>query len=477
MRIISLSGTEASALIDRLSTHTALADLPRVELEWLASHGQLRSYETGELVLTTADEANDMIVQLSGRIVVYFGQAASRRHPMTSRAGSVTGLFPFSRLRHPPADVIVEEAAELVAIHRRLFPAMISDCPVLTESLVHKMLDRARQFSAASWQDEKVLSLGRLAAGLAHELNNPASAAASGAARLMRSLQDVGAAAHRVGLSSLSPDARAQVLTLIERCHASHGAVALSPIEHADRVERLSEWLEWHGADPDCAETLTDAGIELEHLDRLSSLVSGEGLSASVAWVTATAASTVVAADVERATRRIHGVVSAVRDFTHLDRAPDREQLNVARGLRDTVELLQTRARTQQTALQLSAPEDLPSVVGVVADLNQAWTCLIENALDAVQRGGSIQVCAAHADTVIVVTVTDDGPGIPEEIQSRVFDPFFTTKPVGAGSGLGLDIVRRVARNHGGEVEFISAPGRTEFRVRLPINRPDQAPR
>jgi signal transduction histidine kinase len=467
MRIIPLTGTEPSALADRLATFAPLRDLPRTELEWLVSHGQFRIHDTGEIMLTPSDEANELIVQLSGRIVVYMGESDGRRHPMESRAGSLTGLLPFSRLKHPPRDVICEESAEVLTIHRRQFPELIRACPVLTESLVHLMLDRARRFSAASWQDEKVMSLGRLAAGLAHELNNPASAAASGATRLTRGLKDVGLAAHRFGIADVPASGREHVIALVERCQTA-GRPDLRSFVHADRAERLTEWLEAHDLDPDCATALVDGGIGVEDLDHLATVLPSAALPAGVGWVGAAAANTVVADDVGRATRRIHDVVSAVRDFTHLDRPPVKEPTDVARGLADTVALLQSRARQQGTALGLDVPANLPTVQAVVADLNQAWSCLIENALDAVTTGGEVSVRAVLSDSAIIVTVADDGPEIPEDIQSRVFDPFFTTKPVGKGIGLGLDIVRRIAGNHGGEVTFTSEPGRTEFRVRLP---------
>jgi signal transduction histidine kinase len=469
MRIIPLDSPEGSALADRLVALDSIRDIPRAEVEWLASHGEFRHYDAGEIVLTPADEASEMIVILAGCATVYVGQGAGRRHAVESRTGSLTGLLPFSRLKRPMSDVLVEEAAELLAIHRDRFPEMIRECPVLTESLVHNMVDRARRFSAINWQDEKVMSLGRLAAGLAHELNNPASAASSAAKHLARVMRSVGAAAHRVGMAELSADQRAHVTGIVERCHAPGRAGPRSAVDRFDMIESVMVWLESHGASTECAPDLVDGDVEIGTLDGLASVLPVGALESAIEWIASAAASASVASDVEQATLRIYDVVSAVRDFTHLDRAAVREPTDIAQSLAETVEVLRPKAREKGATVRLDVPPGLPKVTVVAADLNLAWLNLVENAMDAVATGGEVTICASAHDGVVVVEITDDGPGIPADIQSRIFDPFFTTKPVGKGTGLGLDIVRRVVRDYAGEVEFTSHPGRTSFRVRLPV--------
>jgi len=468
MRIIPLVGTEAAAVADRLAALGSMRDIPRAEVEWLVAHGEFRFYEAGEVVLTPADDASELIVMLSGCTTVYLGQGGGRRHAMESRAGSITGLLPFSRLKHPMSDVLSEEPSELLAIHRDEFRSLIRDCPVLIESVVHTMLDRARRFSAVNWQDEKVMSLGRLAAGLAHELNNPASAASSGAKHLSRAIRSVGAAAHRVGMAELSAEQRSRVIEIVGRCQARGGHVPHSAMDRSDLIDRMTNWLESHGAATECAADLVDGGVDNATLDGLAKVLPADALGPVIEWIAAAAASACIASDVERATLRIHDVVSAVRDFTHLDRAAAREPTDIAQSLTETLDVLRPKASEKGVTVRFDVPSGLPKVHVVAADLNQAWSNLLENAVDAVDGGGEVAICATAHDGVVVVEFTDNGPGIAPDIQPRIFDPFFTTKPVGKGTGLGLDIVRRVVLDYAGEVEFTSHPGRTVFRVRLP---------
>jgi len=457
-----------ATLVQRLESLKSLQTCPRAELEWLAEHGEFRRYAAGDVVLSTKEESREMIVMFSGRIVVYFGHGAGRRHSAESREGSITGLLPFSRLKSPPSDVLAEEETELIAIHRRLFPEMLHNCPVLVESLVHNMVDRARRFAAADWQDEKVMSLGRLAAGLAHELNNPAAAASSDATRLASALRDVGLSAHEFGLSTLDPAQRTLVLDAVDQCQGSNRSIVVSTAERMEAEDSVSEWLGRHDIADDVAMSLVDGGVPIETLDQLAGSLSAESLARAVRWVAASAAASNLATNVRRATQRMCDVVSAIRDFSHMDRAVVREPTDVAQGLADTINITRHGANASGVTLTLDIGPSLPKVAAVAADLNQVWSHLVGNAVYATAGDGEVDVRAMLDGHTVVVAVRDNGPGIPVHLQSRIFDPFFTTKPVGEGIGLGLDTVRRTVSDFGGEVEFESQPGRTEFRVRLP---------
>jgi signal transduction histidine kinase len=205
-------------------------------------------------------------------------------------------------------------------------------------------------------------------------------------------------------------------------------------------------------------------------LDRLAGTLPPEAIGAAVRWIASGCASRLASRQIETATRRIHDLVEAVKGFTFMDHAGVPEPVDVARGLADTLAMLEGKARAKSATVQLETAENLPRVEGFGSEINQVWQKLVDNALDAVGSQGRVTITATTREGSIIVRVADDGPGIPEEIRARVFDPFFTTKPVGQGAGLGLDMARRIVHLHRGDIEFNSKPGHTVFRVRLPAS-------
>jgi signal transduction histidine kinase len=311
-----------------------------------------------------------------------------------------------------------------------------------------------------------MLSLGRLSAGLAHELNNPASAAARSATLLKEALLDAAAAARALGTARLSADA----LGTLERLrHACLGAsTELSPIERSDREEALSDWLDARDLDATAAAALADAGMTTAQLDELAASLDGDGLRTALRSIATDCTVRSLAAEIEAATSRIHHLVAAIKRFTHMDHQVP-EMVDIAQGLRDTVTILSHKAKTKGAQITLDIAPDLPRVNAFGGELNQVWSNLLDNALDAVPVRGRVDVSADTHLGAVVVRIVDDGPGIPPEIRDRIFDPFFTTKPVGAGTGLGLDIAQRVVRRNNGDIEVESRPGRTQFSVSLPV--------
>ena len=209
--------------------------------------------------------------------------------------------------------------------------------------------------------------------------------------------------------------------------------------------------------------------MTFEELDALASALDGGALNTTLRWMAADCSSRALAAEVERAATRIHDLVAAVKRFTYMDRTSVPETVDLAIGLSDSVALLLHKARKKSVGVGVNLEPNLPRVRAIGGDLNQVWTNLIDNALDAVAESGRVTITAERRLDTVIVRIVDDGPGIPPEIRERIFDPFFTTKPVGQGTGLGLDIARRLVRRNDGDIEFESRPGRTEFRVTLPV--------
>jgi signal transduction histidine kinase len=371
-------------------------------------------------------------------------------------------------VQNPPGDSVIEEDADVVALHCDLFPEMIVKCPTMTATLVHILLDRVRHFTSTDWQDEKMVSLGRLAAGLAHELNNPASAVARSSKLLEESLAEAEEASYALGSATLNEKERGLIEALRDGSLVRATTGVFSAIERADREDEILTWLEDHGADTTPCTALSESGISVDALDRLAENVRPETLDRALRWIATGYTTRSLAVDIERAASRVYELVSSVKRFTFMDRAMVSEPQNIAQGVMDTVAVLASKAKAKSVMVKLEIPEPFPLVPAFGGELNQVWSNLIENALDAVPESGSVVIRASCEGKYVVVRVIDDGPGISQEYKSKVFDPFFTTKPMGQGTGLGLDISRRIVRRHGGQIEFDSVPGKTEFRVTLP---------
>jgi signal transduction histidine kinase len=251
--------------------------------------------------------------------------------------------------------------------------------------------------------------------------------------------------------------------------------VVRSPIEEAEREEAIAEWLADHGLEGALAEELAETPVTIEALDLLAGAVDGPALDVTLRSAAAGCSVHRLASEIQEAAERISGLVAAIKGFTHMDQATVVEPVDLIQGLSNTVAVLRSKARTKSVAVVVDVEPDLPRVSGFAGELNQIWSNLLDNAIDAVPESGRVEVQARREHQRAVVRIIDNGTGIPAKIQERIFDPFFTTKPVGLGTGLGLDIVRRLVRHNDGEISVESQPGRTEFRVVLPLARIDSS--
>jgi signal transduction histidine kinase len=490
-------------LADRLAVHRTLAGAPRTELAWLAAHGILRTLNTGDILSAKGQPVEGLYILLSGRMALFIDRGAGPYKLVEWLAGDVSGLLPYSRLAVAPGDSKALEPVELLAIPREQVRVMTSECFEVTSILVHTMVDRTRMFTSSDLQNEKMISLGKLSAGLAHELNNPASAIKRCAATLAGEFQNFEDSARILSgsgpsgsgpsgpgpagsdlsdsdksgsgpsISCLSAPQRSALDAASASAKAKPNRPERSPLEQADREEALAKWLARNGATAVDAAALADTEISLDALDHLAasfkeSEAAGPALSAALRWIAADCAIRNLAQKIQDSAAQISNLVSAVKGFTHMDQANVAEPVDVGSGLANTVEVLQSKAREKSAAVTLELEPGLPNVRGYAAELNQIWSNLIDNALDALASGGQVKVLVSHENPNLIVRVVDDGPGVPANIRDRIFDPFFTTKPMGQGIGLGLDIALRLARHNGGAVDFESTAGRTEFRVTLP---------
>ena len=339
------------------------------------------------------------------------------------RGGDVGGLLPYSRMVSPPGDSVAQEPTEIFAIPREDLGAMIRDCHELTSLLVHKMLDRSRVFVSSGLQDEKMLSLGKLSAGLAHELNNPVAAIARNAALLGERLDDAERAARAVSAAGLT-EAQVDAIDALRACMpvAASGQrkcivpSTLTPIQRARRESEIEDWLDDHGVD--CRSRGTagrDRGDARRARSRAAAILDGAALAPALRSVAAGCVVREIASEIHSAARRISGLVTAIKGFTHMDQAVVAEPVDLTSSLGHTVAVLNAKAKQKSTAVTVHVEPGLPLVRGFAGELNQIWANLIDNALDAIPDGGRVEVTATREQQDVVVRVIDNGPGIPAD--------------------------------------------------------------
>ena len=461
-----------TATADDLRKVEAFSGFDSEQLAWLASHGEVREFAAGERVFSAGDVADTMTVILEGALELLIGVGGQMVPTFVQYAGEVTGLLPFSRMQRYSGAGRAASSLRVLLIRKELFPEMLQRLPALGQRLVSVMADRVRESTRAQEQREKMSALGTLAAGLAHELNNPASAVRRDAELLqarVAALPVLVAGLCAAGLDGGALTALGDNVEAIGR----RPPATLDAMARNRHEEAVGEWLDDRAVGDawGIAGTLVDAGVTVDDLHALSKLVPPAAIPGAARWMEALVDASRLTHDIDVASARISELVRSVKIYSHMDRATEKEPVTLTEGLDSTLVMLGHKMKKKGLRLEREYAADLPRIAAYAGELNQVWTNLLDNAIDASPEGSVIRIEAARdSSTSVAVRVIDRGPGVPDEIRTRIFEPFFTTKPVGQGTGLGLDIVERiVVQQHGGRVDLDSVPGRTVFTVRLPV--------
>jgi signal transduction histidine kinase len=465
------------SLLEELQKIKTFEDLPEDHLAWLAQQGTEVRLQPGEVLTRAGDPADKMFVVLEGEL-----QFRRDGFVTNVRAGTVSGMLPFSRMTRFPVTGEAVTPVRVIWFSSSIFPEMCQRMPPLIGRLVAVLTDRVREVTRMDEQREKLASLGKLSAGLAHELNNPAAAArraASGLAELLATARENNV---RLNRFALTPQQR-EYIARFERDtgkRAAQGPVSLPPLEQSDREEQLSGWLEAHQVQDawKLAPVLVEAGVDSRELDLLVEHIGPEPLSEVFGRVAALLTAATLVREIEHSTARISELVKAIKEYSYMDQAPEQE-VDLHGGLDSTLTIMAYKIKKAGVAVVREYDRSLPRICAYGSELNQVWTNLIDNAVDAMSGNGTgsmkqLTVRTAHDPVGVLVEISDTGSGIPPEVQNRIYDPFFTTKPVGEGTGLGLDAVSRIVRKHRGDIRVDSKPGDTRFQVRLPLSRPHQ---
>jgi signal transduction histidine kinase len=467
--------TPIPEIVAALRTVTQLDGLTDEEYLWIATHGNERVGPDRAILFRDNDPATNMNIILRGEVQV------RRRHAgnvalFIGRAGSMTGKLPFSRMKNYGGEGFSVGPVWSIDIPETLFPEMLKAIPSMGQRCVSILLDRVREVTRIEQQSEKLTALGKLAANLSHELNNPASAAQRSAASLFGELREYGEQKYRLGNLCLTEQEIAAYRAWVQNARARMSAYSgrslgpTSPLAVTDHEDAIVRWLNAHNVPQPwtIAPALSETNLPMDVLDELAAITRPEVLPVAVATVASSLRVERMAETVVDSTVRIFDLISAIKDYSYMDQAPIQD-VDLAQSLENT--LVMFNSRLKNVNVELDFDRDLPPVSAYGSELNQVWTALIENALESMNDMGSLRLTTRLNGQMALVEVWDTGPGIDPSIRSRIFEPFFTTKAPGRGLGLGLDAVQRIVNKHSGFVSVESKPGATCFQIRLPLDR------
>jgi signal transduction histidine kinase len=475
------SATTASPAdkVEALRRVHVFADLPDEQLKWFADNTEEVLLSPGDVFFRKGEPADSMAIYLEGEVRAYRDEQAHDGYVYIARAGEpnteVSGKLPFSRMKTWSATGRALTHMRVLRFPVRLFPELLQRMPVLVERLVGIMSDRVRDVTTADQQRDKLMALGKLSAGLAHELNNPAAGATRAANDLITTLTELREADLRLCGHNLTREQHAAIRAF-ETDAIEHATTAqpLNSLEQSDLEDALATWLEEHGIrEPwKFSNNLVEAGVDAKSLEQMLEKIDTSAIEDVLARVNSQITTAKLAREIKTGTARISELVGAIKEYSYMDQASV-QKVDIHKGLENTLLILKYKIRKKNIAVTREYAEDLPPIKAYGSELNQVWTNLIVNAVEAMNEGGKLKVRTKREPTDILIEIRDNGSGIPESVRTHIFEPFFTTKAVGEGTGLGLDTVARIVRKHRGNIRFESKPGDTCFQVRLPFDSPD----
>jgi signal transduction histidine kinase len=456
--------SEAKDLLLRVEVFQGLPD---DQIDWFLSQSQEMRLKAGEVYARQGSPADAMFVILEGHLQAR-GEVGGESIAFDLEPGDVTGVLPFSRMKAFTVGGRAETDSYALRFSATLFPQLVQKMPELTQRLVGLMSDRIREATRMEQQRDRLASLGKLSAGLAHELNNPASAAKRAASQLRDMLKRVRDASLELGRRELSAEKRAEIekveASLIQTDEPPLDALAASALE-----DQLDSLLRSHGQNDlwQLAADLARKNFKPAALERLFATLDAGTARAALLRISSSVEIADLLKQIESGTSRISDLVGAIKEYTFMDQAP-LQNVDVVKTLETTLTILNHKLKRGVT-VQRDYQKTPLLVHSFGSELNQVWTNIIDNAIDAMGGKGELRVRTYSEDNCAVVEIADNGPGISPEILPHIFEPFFTTKGVGEGTGLGLDTVQRIVKKHRGNIQVRSAPGNTLFQVWLPL--------
>jgi signal transduction histidine kinase len=445
----------------------AFADLPDEQIAWFISQSQELKLRPGDIYARQGDPADAMFVILEGEFQ-WRGELGGQPVVFSSKPGDITGALPFSRMKQFTVNGSAVTDGRALRFPASRFPDLVQRMPELAKHLVGLMADRVRETTRIEQQRDRLAALGKLSAGLAHELNNPASAAKRATSQLRDILKKIKDASHELGRRDLSAAQKSE----IEKLEASYTQLDGPPpdaLTASDLEGRIDALLRSHGQNElwQLSAGLARRNVKPEVLETLFGALDAGTARAALVRIAASVEVADLLNEIESSTSRISDLVRAIKEYTYMDQAKV-QNVDIVKSLETTLTILNHKLKRGVTVQR--DYNRVPLLVNSFgSELNQVWTNIIDNAIDAMSGKGELRVRTYRDDGCVVVEIGDNGPGISPEIKSHIFEPFFTTKGVGEGTGLGLDTVQRIVKKHKGNIQVSSKPGDTRFQVWPPL--------
>ena len=456
---------ETSELLHRIP---AFDGLPDDQIAWFLSQSKELHLNQGDSYARQGEPADAMFVLLEGEFQ-WRGELAGESFVLEIHAGEITGILPFSRMKQFTLSGRAMTEARILRFPATLFPQLVQKMPELATRLVGLMSDRIREATRFEQQRDRLAALGKLSAGLAHELNNPASAAKRAASQLRDILKRVRDASHELGRRDLTAAQKSEIekleSSLIQLDGPPPDALTISDLE-----EQIDSLLRSHGQRDlwQLASDLAHKNFKPAALEHLFAALDADTARAALVRISASLEIADLLHQIESSTSRISELVGAIKEYTFMDQSPV-QNVDIVKTLETTLTILNHKLKRGVTVQR--DYQKIPLLVNSFgSELNQIWTNIIDNAIDAMGGKGELRVRTHREDDCVVVEIGDNGPGISPAVRPHIFEPFFTTKAVGQGTGLGLDTVQRIVRKHRGNIQVHSEPGDTRFQVRLPLS-------
>jgi signal transduction histidine kinase len=402
-------------------------------------------------------------LDVNGKLVHYY------TFENNDETGGVAGTLPYSRMVNSPGYTYAEGQLNVFQLHKKYFAELETLNPQLVQRLIGYMTERARSFATLKLQYEKVNALGQIAAGIAHELNNPSAAISRIASELSGIIKENYGLSQKLLTLKVNPEI-IQHITDKANEYSSNKKLKFTAMQKIDMEDDITQWLVNNGIPEgiDGSGIFAESGFSKEELQNILDYTGKDSFVTVVRWLENYLTSLRIVKDLENSSSRISNLVSAIKNHVRMDRTNEMEKSNIHNDIEDSLTLLGHKLREKNITVKKNFCSNMREVQAYIGELNQVWTNLIDNAIYAMDKSGTLTIDTVCDKDLITVHITDDGHGIPAENLSRIFDPFFTTKSMGEGTGIGLDLVMRIVKKHEGEVKVKSAPGITVFTVKIP---------